>query len=182
MKDDKIMDKLLSRDESALSDIRSTYGKYLFRTASNILSDETECEECLDDALIEAWKRIPPQRPDNLGGWLSVIVRNRALEKLKMAGRDKRMANSMTVSLSEIGDVIADEQDIDADRLYGIIEKFLSGVSTEQRKAFVGKYYFFEPSAKIALKLGTSEKRVNFILFRLRKKLKKILEEEKRSL
>ena len=65
MDDILIVDLFLKRDESALKETQSKYGKKLLRISENILKNLSEAEECENDTYLAAWKSIPPNSPKN---------------------------------------------------------------------------------------------------------------------
>ena len=72
-----------------------------------------------------------------------------------------------------------DEQ-MEAEELLGIINRFLGEISERDRDMFVQRYWLMEPIQNIAARHRTSEGAVKQNLFRSRKKLKKVLEKEGR--
>ena len=74
----------------------------------------------------------------------------------------------------------SDQQTESEDELREIIEKFLNTLSTENRVIFVKRYWFDESVKAIATEIGLSENSVSVKLHRLRKRLKKYLQEVER--
>ena len=66
MHDKEIVALYWNRDESAITETSKRYGKYCFTIAFNILNNHEDAEECVNDTWLNAWKSIPPQRPNNL--------------------------------------------------------------------------------------------------------------------
>ena len=65
MEDEEMIDLLFKRDESALEEIRKKYGELLKSVALRITGSEPDAEECLNDALLNLWRNIPPALPEN---------------------------------------------------------------------------------------------------------------------
>ena len=63
MNDREIVELYWQRSERAIEETIGKYGSYCRYIAANILSDENDCEECVQDALTAAWNSIPPQQP-----------------------------------------------------------------------------------------------------------------------
>ena len=61
--DEEIIDMYWQRDEQAIKETDSKYGKFLFRIAYNILSDRSDSEECQNDTYLGIWNAVPPTRP-----------------------------------------------------------------------------------------------------------------------
>lgn len=58
------------------------------------------------------------------------------------------------------------------------MHSFLEGLPPEERRVFLGRYFFFDPLKDIAAYCGIREGKVKTMLFRTRKKLKAYLEQE----
>ena len=63
MDDRQIIALYNERSEAALSETAKKYGRYCRSIAYNILSNEEDCEECVNDTWLKAWEAIPPQCP-----------------------------------------------------------------------------------------------------------------------
>ncbi len=182
MQDGKIVELFFNRSEAALAEVREKYGRYLKKTAYNILGDVQDSEECFSDVLLSAWSSIPPQKPENLRSYLLKLTRRRAVDILRLKGRDKRRASEYSVSLEELGDCLpaksSPEQDCDLKLLSEAINDWLGELSAEQRNAFIGRYYFADSVRDISKYLGISEAKTKTLLFRARKSLRERLEKE----
>jgi RNA polymerase sigma-70 factor (ECF subfamily) len=92
----------------------------------------------------------------------------------------------MTVSLSELEDFIAGEEDIaadfDAKRLGSVISDFVRALSQRRQYIFMSRYYAAEPIDAIAADLRLSRSMVNKELAAIRHALKEQLEREGYSL
>ena len=182
MQDEEIVAMFLERDERAVGECREAYGRYLLKTAYNILGDTLDSEEALSDALMGVWNAIPPNRPDDLKTFLLKILRRSAIDILRTKSREKRRASEYAVSLDELSEIIPGgddpEDQVEARDLGRVINGWLLDLNDEQRNIFVLRYYFAEPIAEISKKLSVSDEKVKSILFRLRKKLRARLEKE----
>ena len=103
-----MIDLLFKRDESALEEIRKKYGELLKSVALRITGSEPDAEECLNDALLNLWRNIPPALPENLRAYSCQTVRNLAFKRLKYALADKRSAKT-AAPLDELEAVVSDE-------------------------------------------------------------------------
>ena len=63
MDDLQIIELYFVRDEHAIKETDSKYGKLCFRVAKNILFDDEDSEECVNDTFLTVWNKIPPTRP-----------------------------------------------------------------------------------------------------------------------
>jgi len=179
MEDNVLIDKLNSRDESALAGIREKYGRLCLSIANNILSQPQDAEECLNSALYQLWNNIPPDRPDNLQAYLCRIVRNLAIDRCRYNSAEKR-SSEFSVSLDELAECIPDgtDSDFESKRLAEVISGFLRTLDDVRRRVFVRRYWYGDTVAQIAQHYGLKENTVATYLFRTRKKLKNYLEKE----
>ncbi len=178
MEDGKIIDLFWARDEQAISELSAKYGEICKRISGNILKNEQDAEECVNDALLALWNRIPPERPEPLKSFVLRIVRNISIAKYHANTAQKR--NSYyDVALEELEECIADPVDeIRSRELSRLLNRFLDGLERESRVMFVCRYWCSESPAAIAEKLGTNAHRVSVRLSRIREKLKKYLQKE----
>ena len=100
MKDREILDLFWKRDESAISETANAYGNYCYTIAYNILNCNEDAEECVNDTWMNAWKSIPPYRPNNLSTYLGKITRNLAFNRYKLLRAKKRGLGRVEVALS----------------------------------------------------------------------------------
>lgn len=54
MEDSRIIELFFARDEKAISETHSKYGRYCYSIAYNILAVNEDCEECVNDTLMKA--------------------------------------------------------------------------------------------------------------------------------
>ena len=181
LEDSQIVDLFFERSEQAITELDRKYGAAVRKTAANILRSPQDAEECVNDAFLGAWDRIPPLRPDSLGSYVCRIARNLAVSKLRSETAQKRNAGFELV-LDELAECIpskADpESEIEARELLAAIERFLSEQDYDDRYLFVRRYWFSDPVGDIAAAMHSREGRVSARLFRLREKLRKYLKKE----
>lgn len=182
MDDGRIVDLFLARDESALAAAGEKYGPRLLALAQNILSDPADAEECLNDAWLEAWKRIPPHEPrEYLFPFLAKLVRARALNMVKARSAEKRSAELVAMT-DELAEVLRSDRDtegeVEARELNEAVGRWLRSVSEEKRKVFVRRYWYAESLGQIAARYGMSEPRIKSLLWRARRELAQQLKKE----
>jgi RNA polymerase sigma-70 factor (ECF subfamily) len=77
-------------DQAAFEAMMRRYNGKLFRIARSILKDDTEAEDALQDAYLQAYRRIEEFRGDaQLATWLTRIVINQALMRLRKQKRER---------------------------------------------------------------------------------------------
>ena len=180
LSDEEIIALYWDRDEQAISRTDEKYKKFLLSVAFNIVFDDQDCEECLNDTYIDAWNSMPPSKPALLQAFLATIMRRTAIDRYKSRKRQKRIASELTVSLSELEEIIADESDNSAetDELARLLSDFVRSLSDRRMYIFMSRYYFARPIGEIASLLCCSESTVNKEIAAIKRELKEKLMKE----
>lgn len=180
MEDEAILELFFARSEQGITELDAKYGALCRSLAYNILGRREDAAECVNDAYLGAWQAIPPERPERLRAWLCRVVRNISLARRRKNTADKRGA-AFDVALSELEDALASPgevgDELDAKELARMLEGFLDTLSAQNRAIFVRRYWFADSCAAIATHVGISEGNVTVRLTRLRRALRKYLEE-----
>ena len=113
MEDSRIVELYWQRNEEAIPETESKYGRYCFSIAENILRDKEDAEECVNDTYLAAWNTIPPHRPEILSTFLGKITRRLSLKKLRDRSADKRGGGRIMASLDELEYCMPTGQSID---------------------------------------------------------------------
>lgn len=182
MKDNELIDLFWSRDEEAITVTANTYGNYCYSIAYNILYNNEDAEECVNDTWLNAWKSIPPQRPNRLSTYLGKITRNLSLNRYKLLNAQKRGMGQVELALSELEGCVPAPTDLDqiTDEivLVNSIETFLRAQPQTARNIFVGRYWYLYSIRDLARAYQMSESKVVSLLHRMRTKLKLHLAKE----
>lgn len=183
MRDEEIIELYWLRDETAITETDRKYKSYLLTVAYNIVHDSLDCEECLNDTYIGAWNAMPPSRPRVLKAFLTTIMRRIAINRYHVNTRKKSIPSELSVSLSELGEWIADDSDsvsaeFDARRLAAVISDYIRALPERRKFIFMSRYYLAEPIDSIARELGLSRSMINKELAAIRSGLKEKLESE----
>jgi len=81
--------RVAAREDGAFETLMRRHNGRLFRVARAILKDDTEAEDALQDAYIDAYRHIAGFRADaRMSTWLTRIVVNQALGRLRKQRRD----------------------------------------------------------------------------------------------
>ncbi len=182
MDDDKIIELYWQRDEKAVCETELKFGKYLLRTAMNILGDQEDSKESVNETYLSAWKTIPPHKPVHLSAYLAKLTRRISISMLRKRTSRKRMPEEYMLSLSELEDCIpagnTPEQEADTKMLGESLNHFLKKIPETERNLFVLRYFFSYSVRESAKKLEMSESKAKSMLYRTRSKLKRQLEQE----
>lgn len=184
MQDGKIIDLYFGRDERALVEASDKYGTYCRSIARNILNDRETAKECFNDTLYQSWMIIPPNRPNSLKVFLGNIARNLSLKRWERDHAQKRGGMEASLAIDELGECVADPSARNAEQIEDeiviceILEKFLAGLTVQNRRIFMRRYWYCSSIKEISTALGLSESNVMTSLSRVRSKLRDALEKE----
>lgn len=182
MEDKQIVELYWNRLENAIEETSRKYGRYCHYIAKRILGNKEDSEECVNDTYLQTWNSIPDYRPESLRAFLGKITRNLALHKWEKRNAKKRGEGAVTLVLEELQECIPGENSVEHVTeqivLVDALNGFLSEQTSENRKIFMARYFYFASIKEIASKYGISESKVKMTLHRLRQKLKEILEKE----
>ncbi|MBR3446326.1 MAG: RNA polymerase sigma factor [Oscillospiraceae bacterium] len=182
LEDSEIVQLFHQRDQRAIRETESKYGALGLGMASNLTGSRQDGEECVNDALMRLWDKIPPAKPESLGGFFMTVCRRIALDKRKEQHREKRGGGQAAVAFEELSECIASperpEEQIDRRALSGAVSRFLDTLPAETRVMFILRYWSCLSVQEVAAECGAGESKVKMTLLRTRKKLKDYLEQE----
>ena len=182
MEDAQIVSLYWDRDESAIRETETKYGRYLTKIACNILNDVEDSRESVNDTYLAAWDSMPPHRPGILSAYLAKLTRRISIDRFRYRTRDKRMGSEYALSLEELGDCVCGgdttQEAVNEKLLADAIGIYLRLLPEDARTAFVGRYYFLDPLKEVAAYCGMSESKAKSLLYRTRVGLKEYLRKE----
>lgn len=90
--DRELVTAMVGGDERALAELYDRYGGAAYALAHAVLGDAADAEETVSDAFVQAWAQASSFDPGRAGvaGWLLMIVRSRALDRLRARRRRTR--------------------------------------------------------------------------------------------
>jgi RNA polymerase sigma-70 factor (ECF subfamily) len=177
--------KVIKGDRGAFSDIYREYAKTIYFHTYNYLWDTSEAEDVAQDVVIRMLKNIDSLKsPNAFTVWLHQIIRNVCYDYNQAYSKKRGKNDSFD---GEEDDDIADDniandpahvaQSMDTNELiYSQIQK----LPEKQRIAIIMHYYDGMKHREIAKALGTKEATVSTNIMKAKKKLKDILEKDKR--
>lgn len=182
MDDNQIIELYFDKNEQAIKRTKEKYSAYLTAISYNILGSKSDCEEVENDAYLALWNAIPPLVPKSLKAYLARVVRNLSLKRVEKKSAKKR--DSDLVLLSEIKDELSSDdcvfEAVEAKELGQEIDAFLQTQNTDDKNAFVLRYFSFYSYKDIADRLSCSEGKVKMSVLRTKQKLMEVLNEKYR--
>jgi RNA polymerase sigma-70 factor (ECF subfamily) len=159
-------------DEAAMALLYDRYSKVVYSVALRVLRDPASAEDVLQEIFMQIWRN-----PDgftatrgSLGGWLSVVSRNRSIDMLRRKRPTEQVDDMQLASPYNLGD--------EAER-NSMMEKARSVIfllPTEQRKTLEMAFFDGLTHSEIAEMtgdpLGTVKTRIRSALSALRKAFK----------
>ena len=182
MDDKQIVALYFDRNEQAIAETETKYGKYCYAIAIGVLSMHEDAEESVNDTWIDAWNSMPPHRPSILSTFLGKITRRIAIDKWRHRTAEKRGGGEIPLVLDELEDCIAHDSDVEKtlekQRLEEVINRFVHKLPEKDQKVFLCRYFYMDSIESICRQFGFSESKVKSILHRTREKLRRVLKEE----
>ena len=169
--DTALVSAIRAGDQNAMAALYDRYSPVVYSVALRVLGETGAAEDVQQDVFMQLWRN--PGAFDasrgNLGAWLAVITRNRAIDAL----RKRRPQDDIEdVVLSVVPDLAAEA---DRSRIAGKVRGLLGEMPPAQRAALEMAYYEGLTHTEIASKtgepLGTIKTRIRAGLIALRKAL-----------
>lgn len=181
MKDIDIVNLYWQRNQKAISETSSKYGRYCKSIAKNILYNNQDVEECVNDTYLNAWNSMPPHRPKVLSAFIGKITRHLSFDKLRYKNAEKRGGGEIYLVLDELAECVSGSEnvaeEVERKELIGEINEFLNTLPQEKCNIFLCRYWYAYPVSAIAKQFGMTENNVSVTLNRIRKNLKEYLTE-----
>jgi len=164
-----IVTGLKTGDQGAMAQLYDRYSSVVYAIALRVLGDTGAAEDVLQEVFLQLWRN--PSAFDaargNLGSWLAVVTRNRAIDSLRKRRPETDIEN---VVLSVAPDLAGEAERARAvEKVRGVI----GAMAPAQRSALEMAYWEGMSHSEIADKtgepLGTVKTRIRAGLIALRK-------------
>lgn len=152
------------RDEKALETLYTRAAPRLYALALGVVRRREWAEEVLQDAFVRIWTHADRYRPDRSGSmtWMSTIVRNRALDKLREVARNPLLQDGKLDDVADTpllsGEMNPADYSVMSQDLRALMD-CLGTLDGDQKQAILMSYYHGyshqELSAKLTAPLGT---------------------------
>ncbi|MGB7212020.1 MAG: RNA polymerase sigma factor [Gemmatimonadales bacterium] len=176
-----LRERLLARDEGALSELIDLASPWLLGVTQSILRDREESEEVVFEVFGTVWDRIGEVEPDPRGlmPWLIRVARNRAIDRLRRRGRRLRTADQAH-SLGVLGELATAAPEVNEAATPGwhVHERIHAALLQlpEDQRAAVRLAYFHglthsEIAQELSIPMGTVKTRLRLAFDKLRRSL-----------
>ena len=172
MDDLTLLSEIRSGRQDAMTAFFDRYSRMVYSVAMRVLNDSSEAEDVMQETFIRVWQNPGAFASErgSLGGWLMVVARNRAIDKL----RRRRPTDSAALFSLPSSINLAKE----SERVFLLerVRKAMDDLPQEQRKAVEMAFFEGSTHSEIAEKtgepLGTIKTRIRLALIAIRKELK----------
>lgn len=173
MSEKEIIDLLKNHNEEGLQEFISHYGPLIRYIISPIITTHQDREDCFNEVIIRIWEKIHlfDESRGSFKAYITSIARNNALNRVRGSRYD---------IFEPLTDLIPSPQSSPEDMLLKkeAREKLLAALDTLSHKdktLFYRKYYYLQSTLQIASETKLSPRAVEGRLYRIRKRLQKIL-------
>ena len=172
MNEQEIIELILARDECGMDALLKHYGPLMRYIIAPILPNAEDREECLSEAAMRVWDKIERFDEDrgSFNAWLTAITRNTALNRLRRTSNEDGEITENTPAPEPTPEELFLRKERQA-----AVKRALGQLSQSERSLFYRKYYYLQSTAQIASELGMTERAVEGKLYRLKKRLRKML-------
>jgi RNA polymerase sigma-70 factor, ECF subfamily len=183
--DSVLATRTASGDDEAFEALMRRYNRKLFRVARSILKHDADAEDVLQEAYLQAYRRIGDFRGDaELSTWLTRIVINQALMRLRAGKRDRGVISFQQDGPDRFADAALDPPDDKAEsppdaalrgEVRRMLERHIDGLPLAMRTVLVMRDVEEMSVQETADSLGIPAATVRTRLFRARALLREML-------
>ena len=160
---------LHEEDSRAFGVLMQRYSGHVLSAALRLMKDEDDAAEVTQLAFIQAYKQLHQWRGENFQAWVTIIANHIALRMLE---KEKRR---QTVPLEDNYDAPDERYDEQKEQRLQSLERAIEQLPEGDRQIVRLHYYEGVSLGDIARKLGQTENNVKVRLFRIRDKLKTLI-------
>jgi len=175
--DRALLRAVAARDKEALRQLYARHCAVLFALALKVLSDRAEAEDVLQEAFVQIWKTagsFDEGRGKPLG-WLIMLTRSRAIDRLRSRKTRTRVAESMAKDTSQATGSTTPADEAQASEAQRTVRNALKSLPSDHRvpieMAYFGGLTQFEIAQQLSQPLGTVKTRMQNGMMRLREQL-----------
>ena len=168
-----MLERVIRKDEAALSALYDRYSGLVFSEAKRILRDTGAAEEILQDLFYQIWRtaeRFDAAR-GSLAGWLLVAARNRAISRLRRKRGKTEDLDDNGVSLRiDLGAMAA--RNVLLNKVRGVMGSLPEGQRQAVELAYFEGMSHTEIAEKTGQPLGTVKTRIRTAMETLKQVLR----------
>lgn len=169
--DSRLLSAIQSGNQEAMASFFDRYSGLVYSVAMRVLNDSGDAEDVMQEIFIQIWQdpgKFVAGR-GSLGGWLVVVARNRAIDRLR------RRKPTDPLELFVLPSSVNLERESEHALLLERIRAAMATLPLEQRKSLELAFFDGLSQSEIAEKtgdpLGTVKSRIRLALIAIRKEL-----------
>lgn len=179
-----LLERLLARDQTALSALYDRYSGVVYALAFRITSSTVEAEDVVVDTFWQIWQQADryDRTRGQLGAWIFTIARSRALDRLRAMRRSPLTEQDLRAEAEAAQHAAANdspEQRLWLTEQSAFVRAALAELTPVQRQAIEMAYYqgltHTEIAERLGEPLGTIKTRIRLGLMKMREHLSKQL-------
>lgn len=177
MKETNIIKQYIENEKLNIEKIINDYTPYLYTIVNNKRSNlkEEDIEEIISDVFLAVWKNQKKLDKDKrMSSYLGGITQNIYNKKIKKL-KDNIDINCYENNLYQIGSLETQVENAEREK---IIRQEINNMKQEDKTIFILYYYYSKSMKEISEELGIKQAKIKSRLFRIRTKLKKMLEKK----
>lgn len=172
MDDKDLIELIKNGDKNAFALLVKKYKEFGFSLSLKIVENHEDAEEVMQDAFMKVYKGIKLFRGDSkFSTWFYKIIFNTSI-----TFKEKKSKNDKIVDLTTFGDYnLQYENHFDSKYILKQLQNALDRLPMDERTIATLFYLQEQKISEIGIIIGISENLVKVKLFRIRKKLQKLL-------
>jgi RNA polymerase sigma-70 factor (ECF subfamily) len=167
--DPALLRAIRAGDEGAMAALYDRYSSIVYSVALRVLQDAVAAEDVLQEIFMQLWRNPAAFNASrgNMGAWLAVITRNRAIDGLR---RRRPESDIDDVVVSVEADLASETERARAmDKVRGVLKQMPAAQRSALEMAYFEGLTHSEIAAKTGEPLGTIKTRIRSGLLALRK-------------
>jgi RNA polymerase sigma-70 factor (ECF subfamily) len=182
VRDIELLRQIAAGDRPAFAEFYDRHSVLMFSVASRILNDPAEAEDVLQEVFMQIWEKAAKFDPGlgRAASWAAILVRNRAIDRIRSAQRRTRLAQEAgpELAFAAVESGTANEIVHGAEKAK-LIQSAIEVLPADQRAAIELAYFsgltHIEISEKLQEPLGTIKARIRRGLLKLREQLEGVV-------
>ena len=173
MREAEILDLIRSQDDSGMEELLKHYGPLMRYIIKPILHDSHDIEDCLSETAMRIWENFDTydENKGSFAAWVTAITRNTALNMIRRKNRHPESEIEEEMESTEL----TPEEIVLREERQRELKQALDMLSQKERNLFYRKYYYLQSTEKIAAEMGMTIRSVEGKLYRIKKKLRKMM-------
>ncbi len=162
------MQRIRSRDESAMAILYDKYNRLVYTVSVRVLGEPQAAEDLAQEVFMRVWRKPDMQVGENgMAAWFAVVARNRSIDVIR------QRKNFVDVEATALDNELGFTPSFDRGRLADQAREAMTKVSDEQRQAIQMAFFegltHTEIAERTGLPLGTVKTRIRSAVQSLRK-------------